>query len=70
VQQGVGQVVAGALTTLLFTAVAFQARLGVVGAPRTDVVALTPWTLEGPILPSSGMDVRLALVDVEELVKV
>jgi hypothetical protein len=42
----------GTLASLLFTAVAFQAGLVVVDAPRTDVVALTPRTLEGPIFPS------------------
>lgn len=53
----------------LFTAVALQARLGVVGAPRTDVVALTPRTLERPIFPAPHMDVELTRVGVEKLVK-
>src|SRR5262249_27524874 len=52
VQERSREVIEGALATLLFTAVAFQAGLVVVGAPRTDVVALTPRTLEGSILPS------------------
>jgi len=33
-------------------------------------VALTAGTLEGTIFPPQRMDVRLTLVDVEELVKV
>src|SRR5207249_1020767 len=70
VQECSREVIEGALAILLFTAVAFQAGLVVVGAPRTDVVALTPRTLEGPIFPSSGMDVGLTLVSVEELVDV
>ena len=52
IQERAREVIEGALALLLFTAVAFQAGLVVVGAPRTDVVALTPRTLEGPIFPS------------------
>jgi hypothetical protein len=50
VQERSREVIEGALAILLYTAVAFQAGLVVVGAPRTDVVTLTPRTLEGPIL--------------------
>src|SRR5215216_4710109 len=46
VQERSREVIEGALAILLFTAVALQAGLVVVGAPRTDVVALTPRTLE------------------------
>lgn len=46
VEQGAGEIIEGALAALLFTAVAFQARLGVVGAPGPDVVAVTAGTLE------------------------
>ena len=46
------EVIEGALATLLFAAVAFQARLGVIGTPGPDVVALTAGTLEGPIFPA------------------
>ena len=46
VQECAREVIEGALAALLFAAVAFQARLGVVGAPGPDVVALTPRTLE------------------------
>src|SRR5262249_34754749 len=52
VQERAREVIEGALAILLFTAVAFQAGLVVVDAPRTDVVALTPRTLEGPIFPA------------------
>src|SRR5215831_17577844 len=37
IQEGAREVVEGALAALLFAAVAFQARLGVVGAPGPDV---------------------------------
>ena len=70
VQERAREVIEGALAILLFTAVALQAGLIVIGAPRTDVVALTPRALEGPIFPSQGMDVGLTLVSVEELVDV
>src|SRR6266487_1421740 len=69
IQERAREVIEGALATLLFTAVALQAGLVVVGAPRTDVVALTPRTLEGPIFPSQHMDVGLTRFGVEELVK-
>ena len=59
VQECTREVIEGALAALRFTAVAFQARLGVVGAPGPDVVALTPRTLEGPIFPAQSMDVGL-----------
>ena len=49
IQECAGEVIEGALVPLLFAAVAFQARLGVVGAPGPDVVALTAGTREGPI---------------------
>src|SRR4030095_3338047 len=42
IQERACEVIEGALATLLFTAVAFEAGLVVVGTPRTDVVALTP----------------------------
>jgi hypothetical protein len=46
-----------------------QSGLVVVGAPRTDIVALTPRTLEGPIFPAQPMDVRLTRFGVEEVVQ-
>jgi hypothetical protein len=60
----------GALATLLFTAVAFQAGLGMVRPPGSDVEALTPGTLEGPIFPAQRMDVGLALFEAEEVVHI
>src|SRR5215813_11732131 len=70
IQERSCEVIEGALATLLFTAVAFEAGLVVVGAPRTDVVALTPRTLEGPIFPPQRMDVGVTVIDVEEVVDV
>ena len=52
IQEPARAVIEGTLTGLLFTAVALQSGLVVVGTPRTDVVALTPRTLEGPIFPA------------------
>ena len=68
VQERSGEVIEGTLATLLFAAVAFQARLGVIGAPGPDVVALTAGTLEGPIFPAQRMDVGLTHFGVEEVV--
>src|SRR5215471_1424967 len=48
VQERAREVIEGALATLRFTPIALQPGLVVVGAPWTDVVALTPRTLEGP----------------------
>ena len=70
IQERAREVMEGALAGLLFTAVALQAVLGVVGAPRTNVVALTPRTLERPILPSQPMNGGVTLFGVEELVDV
>ena len=52
VQERAREVIEGALAALLFTAVALQARLGMVGAPGSDVEALTAGTLE-PIFPQA-----------------
>src|SRR5262247_1744836 len=49
--------------------IALQTGLVVVGAPRTDVVALTPRTLEGPIFLAQPMDIGLTRFGVEELVQ-
>jgi hypothetical protein len=67
VQERAREVIEGALAILRFTAVALQSGLVVVGAPRTDVVALTPRTLEGPIFPSQYMAIGLTRVGAEEL---
>src|SRR5215813_8458802 len=70
VQECAREVIAGALAGLLFTAVALQARLVVIGPPGTNIVALTSGALERTIFPPQRMDVGLTLVDVEELVHV
>jgi hypothetical protein len=69
IQERSREIIKGTLTGLLFTAVALQAGLVVVGAPRTDVVALTPRTLEWPIFPAQCMDVGLTRFGVEEVVQ-
>src|SRR5215475_4554726 len=70
IQERAREVMEGALAGLLFTAVALQSRLVVIGPPGTNMVALTAGALQGTIFPPQRMDVCLALVDVEELVKV
>ena len=70
VQERAREVIAGALAGLLLTAVALQAGLVVVGALRTNVVALTPRTLERPIFPSQPRNGGVTLFGVEELVDV
>ena len=57
---------AGALAARRFPAVAWQARLGVLGTPGTDVEALTAGTLEGPILPAQRREGGVTRVGVEE----
>src|SRR5262249_56932750 len=69
VQERSREVIEGALAVLFFTAVALQPGLVVVGAPRTDIVALTPRTLEGPIFPAQRMDVGLTRFGIEEVVQ-
>ena len=63
-----GEVIEGTLATV--TPVPFTPGAIVVRPPRIDISALAPGTLEGTIFPPQRMDVRLTLVDVEELVKV
>src|SRR5262252_10810788 len=70
VQECAREIIEGALAGLFFTAVALQSRLVVICPPGTNLVALTSGALQGTIFPPQRMDVRLALVDVEELVKV
>jgi len=65
VQECAREVVAGALAALLFAAVAFQARLGVVSASGPDIEALTAGTLEEPIFPAQHMEVGLTRCGVE-----
>ena len=67
-EQRLGQIVEGALTAV--APIAFASRPVVVCAPRVDVVALAPGTLQRAIFPPERMDVGLTLVDIEELVNV
>ena len=69
IQQRAREVIEGALAGLLFTAVAFQARLGMGGTPGTDVEALTAGTLERAIFPPQRMDIGLTRFGVEEVVE-
>ena len=69
IQERTREVIEGALAALLFTAVAFQAWLGMVRAPWSDVEALTAGTLEGPIFPAQRMDGGLTRFGVEEVVE-
>ena len=67
-QQGRGEVVAGALAAV--TPGAFTPGAIVVRPPRINVLTLAPGTLERPILPPQRMDVGLTLDDVEEFMDV
>jgi hypothetical protein len=66
VQQGISEVIEGALAAI--TPVAFAPGSIVVRPPRINVLALAPGTLEETIFPPQRMDVVLALFSVEELV--
>jgi hypothetical protein len=65
VEQGLGEVVEGAITTM--TPVAFASRSILVRAPLANVVALAARTLQWPVLPPQRMDIRLALFSIEEV---
>jgi len=65
-QQGIGEVVEGALATM--APVAFASGSILVGAPLSNVVALASRTLQRAIVPPEPMDVRLALFGAEEVV--
>src|SRR5438105_7558748 len=67
VQQGVGEVIEGALAAM--TPVAFASGTVLVRAPAANVMALAPRTLEWTIFPPERMDVGLALFSVEKLVQ-
>ena len=67
-EQGVGEIVEGALTAVAL--VAFASGSVVIIAPWIDSLALAPGTLEWPIFPSQRMDVCLTVFGVEELVDV
>jgi hypothetical protein len=66
-QQGIGEVVEGALATM--APVAFAPGAVLVGAPLSNVVALAARTLQRTIFPPERPDVRLALFGVEEVVQ-
>ena len=65
-QQRVGEVVDGAPTAV--APVAFAAWPVMVRAPRADVGAVTPGTLERALVPPQRRDVGVALVGAEALV--
>jgi hypothetical protein len=62
-QQGIIEVVEGALTVM--APIAFAPEAIVVRAPLSNVVALTARTLQRTICPPEGTDVRLALLGIE-----
>jgi hypothetical protein len=68
VQQGIGEVVEGALAA--FAPVAFAPRSVVVIAPRIDLVAVAPGTVQRAIFPPQGMDGGVTLFGAEELVDI
>jgi hypothetical protein len=68
VEQGVGEVIEGALAAV--TPVAFTPGSVVIIPPRIDVLTLTPGTLECTIVPPQRMDVDVTLIDVEEVVDI
>jgi hypothetical protein len=68
VEQGVGEVIAGALAAL--TPGAFAAGTVLVRAPAANVMALAPRTLEWTIFPPERMDGGLALVSIEKVVHI
>ncbi|HEY5870098.1 MAG TPA: hypothetical protein VI542_31780 [Candidatus Tectomicrobia bacterium] len=68
VQQGRGEVVEGALAAV--APVAFAPGSVMVLAPRINILALAPGTLKWTIFPPECVNVRLALVGVEEVVQI
>jgi hypothetical protein len=68
VQEGMSQVIESALAAI--APVAFASRPIMIRAPRVDVVALAPGTLQRAILPPQYMNVGLTLFGVEELMDV
>jgi hypothetical protein len=67
-QQRVGEVIEGAPTAV--APVTFQPWPIVVRAPRTNVWALAPGTVERAIFPPQRLDVGLTLCGTEELVDI
>jgi hypothetical protein len=68
VQQGVGEVVKGAITAV--APGAFAPGAVVVHAPGAHVVAVTPGTLQWAIFPPQRMKIGVAGISIEELVEV
>jgi hypothetical protein len=68
VEESIGEVVEGTLTTVAPVALAPGAV--VVVPPRIDVLALTSGTLEGAIFPPEGVNVGLTVFGVEKLVDI
>jgi hypothetical protein len=68
VQEGLGEVVEGALATV--APVALAPRAVVVLPPGIDVLALAPGTLEWALFPPQRMDIGLTVFGVEELVDI
>ena len=62
-QQGIGEIIEGALATV--APVAFAAGAIMVRPPRIDVLALAPGTLERAIFPAQRMDGGLTRFEVE-----
>src|SRR5205823_13823306 len=66
VQEGIGEVVEGALAAV--APVAFAPRPVLVCAPASNMMALAPRALQRTVFPPECMDVGLALFGVEEVV--
>jgi hypothetical protein len=66
-QQGIGEVVEGALAAM--APLAFASGTVLVRAPAANVVALAARTLQRTLFPPQRMDVGLALFGIEELVQ-
>jgi hypothetical protein len=67
-EQGMGQIVEGALAAV--APVALAPRAIVVCPPGIDVLTLAPGTLEWTVLPPQRMDIGLTVFGVEELVDI
>src|SRR4030095_15303028 len=68
VQECAREVIEGAFTVLLLTAVAFQSRLVVIRPPGTNVVALAPRGMRRALLTSECIGIHMALFEAEEVV--
>jgi hypothetical protein len=66
--QRAGEVIEGPLAVT--AAIALASGAVVVIVPGTDLVILTPRTLQRPLFPVQAMDIGVAGVDIEELVQI